>query len=556
MTAPDVSRHEALVINALLQDPSFVHWGLTNPAAPGEPWLQPADFRTPLLGDMYEVLRNAQLQSPNGYFAKPPAIELYHGLWNLYQARAAQGDQAAQRLITDRSAWEGRGGLWEYINHLQAPQHGHPSTAFEHAVEVWNASPRQEPLTQAPPSPGDVQADIQAWGALSIVGAVLHDPRNAEAFRYQPQDPTASPYWLQGEDFDDEFLNVAWQALVTGPNAVIHSEAARDPYLVGDARVITLTRLTVDNMQAILAQRAPTDPSAAQALSDPTFRQRAELLLMQDQNASLAHLPPDQIGRHARELVLDPHIRNYVAQLGEQTNAEIRSAGPVAQGLLAALARSVAAIQRLRERVNSAAPPTSMQAERIRVSRPETAYATPARERVIIEAALQNPDFMRTEQYRALRGEDFTVPEHRALFEAMQRHPTPWHPLLLVQEAHLTGSNAQALNGDVMVQIASAAYAEAARVTHPTDGGPQDPRVMAQQLVTVTLRRSTEQANTVVVKAAHTPQMSTDAMLGIAAQQYTQAAQSALRYNPTPGQTPRQPQQPHTAQSHGQFAGV
>ncbi|MFJ8785840.1 hypothetical protein [Streptomyces sp. NPDC102476] len=556
MNAPDVSRHEALVINALLQDPSFVQWGLTNPAAPGEPWLQPADFRTPLLGDMYEVLRNAQLQSPNGYFAKPPAIELYHGLWNLYQARAAQGDQAAQRLIADRNAWEGRGGLWEYINHLQAPQHGHPATAFEHAVEVWNASPRQEPLTQAPPSPGHVQADIQAWGALSIVGAVLHDPRNAEAFRYQPQDPTASPYWLQGEDFDDELLNVAWQALVTGPNAVIHSEAAHDPYLVGDARVITLTRMTVDNMQAILAQRAPTDPAAAEALNDPTFRQRAELLLMQDQNASLAHLPPDQIGRHARELVLDPHIRNYVAQLGEQTSAEIRSAGPVAQGLLTALARSVTAIQRLRERVNNAAAPTSAQTTRVRVTRPETAYATPARERVVIEAALQNPDFMRTEQYQALRGEDFTVPEHRALFEAMQRHPTPWHPLLLVQEAHLTSSNAQALNGDVMVQIASAAYPDAAPITQAADGGPQDPRVMAQQLVTVTLRRSTEQANTVVTKAAHTPHMSTDAMLGIAAQQYTQAAQSALRYNPTPGHTPRQPQQPQTAQSHGQYARV
>lgn len=556
MNAPDVSRHEALVINALLQDPSFVHWGLTNQAAPGEPWLQPTDFRTPLLADMYEVLRNAALQAPNGYLAKPPAIELYHGLWNLYQVRAAQGDQAAQRLIADRNAWEGQGGLWEYINHLQAPQHGHPSTAYNHAVEVWNASPRQEPLTQAPPSPGDVQADIQAWGALSIVGAVLHDPRNAEAFRYQPQDPTASPYWLQGEDFDDEFLNVAWQALVTGPNAVIHSDAAHDPYLVGDARVITLTRLTVDNMQAILAQRAPTDPAAAQALSDPTFWQRAELLFLQDQNASLAHLPPDQIGRHARELVLDPHIRNYVAQLGEQTGAEIRSAGPVGQGLLATLARSVAAIQRLRERVSSAAAPTSAQTQRVRVTRPETAYATPARERAIIDAALQSPDFMRTEQYRTLRGEDFTVPEHRALFEAMQRHPTPWHPLLLVQEAHLASTNAQPLNGDLMVQIASAAYADAPRIAPPADGGPQDPRVMAQQLVTVTLRRSTEQANTVVTKAAHTPQMSTDAMLGIAAQQYTQAAQSALRYNPTPGQAPRQPQHPQTAQSHGQFAGV
>ncbi|QDN54190.1 hypothetical protein [Streptomyces sp. S1D4-20] len=555
MNVPDVSRHEALVINGLLQDSSFVHWGLTNLEAPGEPWLQPADFRTPLLADMYEVLRNAALQAPNGYLAKPPAVELYQGLWNLYQARAAQGDPAAQRLIADRNAWEGQGGLWEYINHLQAPQHGHPSTAYEHAVEVWNASPRQEPLTQAPPSPGDVQGDIQAWGALAIVGAVLHDPGNAEAFRYQPQDPTASPYWLQGEDFDDEFLNVAWQALVTGPNAVINSEAAHDPYLVGDARVITLTRLTVDNMQAILAQRAPTDPAAAQALSDPTFRERAELLL-QDQNASLAHLPPDQLGRHARYLVLDPHIRNYVAQLGEQTSAEIRSAGPVGQGLLATLARSVAAIQRLRERVNSAAAPTSVQNPRVRVTRPETAYATPARERAIIDAALRSSDFMRTEQYRALRGEDFTVPEHRALFEAMQRHPTPWHPLLLVQEAHLTSSNAQPLNGDLMVKIASAAYADAPRIAPPTDGGPQDPRVMAQQLVTVTLRRSTEQANTVVTKAAHTPQLSTETMLGIAAQQYTQAAQSALRYNPTPGHAPRQPQQPQSGQSRGQFAGV
>ncbi|MET9777687.1 hypothetical protein ABZ023_26090 [Streptomyces sp. NPDC006367] len=545
------------MINALLQDPSFVHWGLTNPAAPSHPWLQPTDFRTPLLGDMYEVLRNAALQAPNGYLAKPPTVELYHGLWNLYQARAAQGDQAAQRLIADRNAWEGRGGLWEYINHLQAPQHGHPSTAYEHAVEVWNASPRQEPLAQAPPSPGDVQADIQAWGALSIVGAVLNDPRNAEAFRYQPQDPTASPYWLQGEDFDDQFLDLAWQALVTGPGAVIHSEAARDPYLVGDERVFTLTRLAVDNMQAILAQRAPTDPAAAQALSDPTFQERAEHLLLQAQNPSLAQqFPPDQIGRHARELVLDPHIRNYVAQLGEQTNAEIRAAGPVGQGLLATLARSVAALQRLRERVNGAAAPTSPQSTRVRVTQPETAYATPVRERAIIDAALQNPDFMRTEQYRALRGEDFTVSEHRALFEAMQRHPTPWHPLLLVQEAHLTSSNAQALNGDLMVQIASAAYADAPRIAPPTDGSPQDPRVMAQQLVTVTLRRSTEQANTVVTKAAHTPQLSTEAMLGIAAQQYTQAAQSALRYNPTPGQTPRQPQQPQSPQSHGQFAGV
>jgi len=556
MNAPEVSRHEALVVNALMQDPSFVHWGLTNPATPDEPWLQPTDFRTPLLGDMYEVLRNAALQSPNGYFAKPPAIELYHGLWNLYQARAAQGDQAAQRLIADRNAWEGRGGLWEYINHLQSPQHGHPSTAYQYAVEVWNASPRQEPLTQAPPSPGDAQADIQAWGALSIVGAVLHNPRNAEAFRYQPQDPTASPYWLQGEDFDDEFLNVAWQALVTGPGAVIHSEAACDPYLVGDERVITLTRLAVDNMQAILAQRAPTDPAAAQALNDPTFRARAELLLQQDQNASLTHLPPDQIGRHARELVLDPHIRNYVAQLGEQTNAEIRAAGPVGQGLLATLARSVAALQRLRERVNSAAAPTSIQTQRVRVTQPETAYATPARERAIIDAALQSPDFMRTEQYRALRGEDFTIPEYKALFEAMQRHPTPWHPLLLVQEAHLTSSTSQDLNGDLMVQIASAAYADAPRTAPQMDGSPQDPRVMAQQLVTVTLRRSTEQANTVVTKAAHTPQMSTDAMLGIAAQQYSQAAQSALRYNPTPGHGPRQPQQPQTSQSNGHYAGV
>ncbi|MFF5019513.1 hypothetical protein [Streptomyces sp. NPDC001165] len=550
MSTQNVSRHEALVINGLLQDLSFVHWGLTNPGDP-EPWLQPADFRAPLLGDMYEVLRNAAMQAPNGYLAQPSTVVLYHGLWNLYQARAAQGDLAAQRLIADRNAWEGRGGLWEYINHLQAPQHGHPSTAYEHAVEVWNASPRQEPLTQAPPSPGDVHADIQAWGALSIVGAVLHDPRNAEAFRYQPQDPKASPYWLQGEDFDDEFLNVAWQALVTGPNAVIRSEAAHDPYLVGDARVITLTRLTVTNMQAILAQRAPTDPAAAQALADPTFRQRAELLLMQDQIGSLAHLPPEQIGRHARELVLDPHIRNYVAQLGEQTSAEIRSAGPVGQGLLATLARSVAAIQRLRERVNSAAAPTSLQTGRVRVSRPETAYATPARERAIIDAALQSPDFMFTAQYQALCGEDFTVPEHRALFEAMQRHPTPWHPLLLVQEAHLTSSNAHALNGDLMVQIASAASADAPRIAPPADGGPQDPRVMAEQLVTVTLRRATEQANTVVTTAAHTPQMSTDAMLGIAAQQYTQAAQSALRYNPTPGHAPRQ-----TDQSNGQFTGV
>lgn len=555
MNAPDVSRHEALVINTLLQDPSFVHWGLTNPAAPGEPWLQPADFRTPLLGDMYEALRNAVLQIPTGSLSNPPTVELYHGLWNLYQARAAQGDQAAQRLIADRNAWEGQGGLWEYINHLQDPQHGHPSTAYEHAVEVWNASPRQEPLAQAPPSPGDVQADIQAWGALSILGAVLHNPRNADAFRYQPQDPTASQYWLQGEDFDDEFLDIAWQALVSGPNAVIHSEAAHDPYLVGDARAIALTRLTVENMQAILAQRAPTDPAAAEALSDPAFRERAELLLLQDQNASLAHLPLDQIGRHARELVLDPHIRKYVAQLGEQTNAEIRSAGPVGQGLLATLARSVAVLQRLRERANSAAAPTSPQAMHLRVSQSETVYATPARERAIIDAALQNPDFMRTEQYRALRGEDFTVSEHRALFEAMQRHPTPWHPLLLVQEAHLTG-NAHGLNGDLMVQIASAAYSDAPRVAQRADGSPQDPRVMAQQLVTVTLRRSTEQANTVVTKAAHTPQMSTDALLGIAAQQYTQAAQSALRYNPTPGQTPRQPQQSQGGQTGRLLAGL
>ncbi|MGW2652060.1 hypothetical protein ACWC1D_00135 [Streptomyces sp. NPDC001478] len=189
------------------------------------------------------------------------------------------------------------------------------------------------------------------------------------------------------------------------------------------------------------------------------------------------------------------------------------------------------------------------------MSQSETVYATPARERAIIDAALQNPDFMRTEQYRALRGEDFTVSEHRALFEAMQRHPTPWHPLLLVQEAHLTG-NAHGLNGDLMVQIASAAYSDAPRVAQRADGSPQDPRVMAQQLVTVTLRRSTEQANTVVTKAAHTPQMSTDALLGIAAQQYTQAAQSALRYNPTPGQTPRQPQQSQGGQTGRLLAGL
>ncbi|MEE1737060.1 hypothetical protein PUR49_11190 [Streptomyces sp. BE147] len=546
-----------MVINAILQDSTFVYWGLTSRGMEGQPWLQPNDFRTPLLADMYEVLANAALSAPSGYVANCPAT-LYEGLWSLYCSRAEQGDAAARKLISDQNAWTGTGGLWEFISHLKSPDIGNPSSAHEHAVEIWNESPRREPLAQAPPPPGNVQADIQTWGALSIVGAVLNDPRNVEAFRYQPQDPTASPYWLQGEDFEDEFLNLTWQVLVTGPNAVINSEAANDPYLVGDERAFTLTRLAVGNMQDLLAQRSSTDPTVAQALSDPTFWERIEHLLVQAQSPSLAQqFPPTNIARRARELVLDPHVRNYVAQIGEHIDAETRTAGPVGHGLLATLARSVAALHRLRERVANAAAPASPQNRSVLLTKTETSYAAPGRERAIIDAALHTPDLMQSPQYQALQGEDFTVREHGALFEAMQRHPTPWHPLLLVQEAHLTGANPGDLDGELMVTIASAAYSGAPRTAPVMDGGPYDPRVMAQQLVTVTLRRSTEQASTVVTKAAYAPQVSADALLNIAAQQYTQAAQSALRYNPTPGQGPRQSQQsqPQSA-THGQFVGV
>ncbi|MFI1700411.1 hypothetical protein ACH419_31140 [Streptomyces bobili] len=544
-------QHELNVLSSLLRDGStagqLVDWSSSKP----QYWLRPHHFQTTWVRDAYEALLSGGLHDieqrlqtyPRADRAQATADAVTSRMMTLYQQRAAAGDANAQwavnqAYLTHSEFWT---GLHNAVRQMAEPTW--PATP-EHARHDAYVTVR---AAQYPSTTEHVPFELaRARGydndarhrELAVIGAILNKPERAQQFRYAPQSPDASPYWLQPHDFGDPVTAEIWDALVTGPDPAIALPAAYDPNLTVQQRAAAMiqhitTQLTYNDYHRSTgdsAAQARLDANVNQAIgawlayaSSPDFRP--------DPNAPDFSPNPDNAARYAVTFILEPSIPAAVEDLAGRVRDYGLSDASLGQiGL--ELSTTVHALDQLAERLDNAprtlagystpdqnAKPTPEQREE------QPSYTSLPTERRVLISLMQDPSQLHQDgPTSSLAEQDFTQPEHRYLFKAIKSLPPDaaqdrW--LLNHQAQQLTRyDSAPPLNPEELNAIGL--EARTLKVA-PADQG-------AGHLVIMTVRRTARDGST-AVQAAARETLDPRVLIDQSRQQFQQATREALRYH-------------------------
>jgi hypothetical protein len=553
-------QHELNVLSSLLRDSSaarqLVDWNRNEP----QYWLRPDHFQTAWLGDAYEALLSGGLDDieqrlqayPGADRAQATADAVTDRMMTLYQQRAAAGDANAQWAVnqayyTHSEFWAGLHGAvrqmaqptWpanpEHARHdayVTARTAQHPSNTENVPFE----------LTRARGYDNDAR-----YRELAVIGAILNDPWRAQEFRYSPQSPDASPYWLQPQDFGDPATAEIWDALVTGPDPAIGLPAAADPNLTPQQRAAAMiqhitTRLTYNDHH-----RSTGDPAAQERLDANVSQQIATFLA---QASAPDFSPnPDNAARYAVTFILEPSIPAAVEDLAGRVRDYGLSDASLGQiGL--ELSTTQYSLDELAERLDAAprtltgySTPDQAAKPAPEQSEEQPSYTSLPTERRVLLSLMQNPSQLHQDgPTRCLAEQDFTQPEHRYLFKAIQslQPDAAQDSWLLNHQAQQLAryDKAPPLNSEELNNIGL--EARTLQVA-PADQG-------ASHLVTMTVRRTARDAST-AVQAAAQETLDPRVLIDQGRQQFQQATREALRNHEqsVPEPTPYGAQQAHVA---------
>ncbi|MEU3640946.1 hypothetical protein AB0H23_32575 [Streptomyces albogriseolus] len=545
-------QHELNVLSSLLRDGSaayqLVDW---NRSDGPQYWLRPDHFQTTWLSDAYEALLpdgladiDQRLQAyPGADRAQVAADTLIARMMTHYQQRAAAGDTNAQWAVnqayyTHSKFWAGLHGTFRQLAQPTWP--ANPEHARHDAYVTARAAQHPSTTENVPfelTRPRGYDNDARAR-ELTVIGAILSDPRRAQQFRYSPGSPDASPYWLQPQDFGDPTTAEIWDALVTGPDPAIALPAATDPNLTPQQRAATMiqhitTRLTYNDHH-----RSTGDPAAQARLnanvnqtigawlayaSSPDFRP--------DPSAPDFRPNPDHAARYAVTFILEPSIPATIEDLAGRVRDYGLSDASLGQiGL--ELSTTEYALDQLAERLDSAPrtlagystpDPTAKPAPEQSEGQPS--YTSLPTERRVLISLMQDPSQLHQDgPTRSLREQDFTQPEHRYLFKAIQSLPPD-----AAQDRWLLNNQAQQLARYDKAppldfqELDNIGLAARTVKVAPADQG-------AGHLVTMTVRRTARDAST-AVEAAARETLDPRALINQSREQLQQATREALRYH-------------------------
>lgn len=562
-------QHELNVLSSLLRDSSAAYQLIDYRS--GEPpyWLRPDHFQTAWLGDAYEALLpdglidiEQRLQDyPGADRAQVAADALTARMMTLYQQRAAAGDANAQWAVnqayyTHSEYWV---ALRSTLHQLAQPTWPANPAHARHDAYVTARAAQHPSTTENVPfeltRPRDYDNDARCR-ELAVIGAILNDPTRAQQFRYSPQSPDASPYWLQPQDFGDPVTAEIWDALVTGPDPAIALPVATDSNLTPQQRAAAMiqhitTRLTYND------HHRSTGDAAAQARLDANVNQSIGAWLAYasspdfrpDPNAPDFRPNPDNAAWYAVAFILEPSIPAAVEDLAGRVRDYGLSDASLGQiGL--DLSTTEYALNQLAERLDNA-PRTltgySTPGRTVRTgpeqSEGQPSYTSVPTERRVLISLLQDPSQLhQAGPARSLAEQDFTKPEHRYLFKAIQSLPPDaaqdrW---LLNYQAQRLAQHDDAPPLDCLELDSIRLDARTLKVD-PADQG-------AGHLVTMTVRRTARDAST-AVQAAARQTLDPRILIDQSRQQFQQATREALRYHeqPVPVPTPYNTQQANVA---------
>lgn len=530
-------QHELNVLSSLLRDHSsvdqLVDWNRPDP----QYWLRPDHFQATWLGDAYQALLTGGLDAikqrlrayPNADPAQATADAVVGAMGSLYQQRAAAGDLSAQAALNSPDYW----ARVHYAVRQMAqptwpanPQHArhdayvtaraaeHPSTTENVPFELVRARGYDNDARRM---------------ELAVIGAILNDPSRAAEFRYVPSSPDASPYWLQPQDFGDPATAEIWDALVTGPDPAIALPAASDPNLTPQQRATAMIRHITTRLDYNDYHRSTGD-EAAKARLDANVSQQIATYLAQASAPDFSP-NPSNAARYAVTFILEPSIPAAVEDLAGRVRDYGLSDASLGQVGLD-LSTTQYALEQLAERVHNAPRTlagfsTTNQAPKPapEPSAEQPSYTSRPTERRVLISLMQNPRQLHQDgPTRSLAEQDFTQPEHRYLFKAIQSLPPdiaqdPW---LLTSQAHQLAryDGAPVLDFEELNSVAHAA--RTLRVP-PADQA-------AGHLVTMTVRRTARDAST-AVQAAAQETLDPRVLIDQSREQFEQATREALRYH-------------------------
>ncbi|MEU5193734.1 hypothetical protein AB0G86_06670 [Streptomyces scabiei] len=554
-------QHELNVISSLLRDRSAVNqlvdWNRREP----QYWLRPDHFQTAWLGDAYEALLSGGLDDieqrlqayPGADRAQATADAVIPRMMTLYQQRAAAGDANAQWAVNQ--AYYTQSDFWVNLH----------SAVREMAQPTWLANPEHARhdayvtarAAQHPSTTANVPFELaRARGydndarhrELAVIGAILNDPGRAQDFRYSPQSPDASSYWLQPQDFGDPATAEIWDALVTGPDPAIGLPAAADPNLTPQQRAAAMIQHITTRLIYNDHHRSTGDPEAQKRLDANVSQQIAAFLA---QASAPDFSPnPDNAARYAVTFILEPSIPAAVEDLAGRVREYGLSDASLGQIGLELSTNVDYALGQLAERLDNAPRTLAGYSTPDQAAKPapeqsegQPSYTSLPTERRVLISLIQDPSQLHQDgPTRSLAEQDFTHPEHRYLFKAIQSLPLdvaqdPW--LLNNQAQQLARyDKAPPLNSQELNAIGLEARAWQVA---PADQG-------AGHLVTMTVRRTARDAST-AVQAATRETLDPRVLIDQSREQFQQATREALRYHEqsVPEPTPYGTQQAHVA---------
>ncbi|RNG11867.1 hypothetical protein [Streptomyces botrytidirepellens] len=555
-------QHELNIVSNLLRDSSTANQLLVgrNRQKP-QYWLRPDHFQTDWLGDAYEALLSGglgdidqQLQAyPGADRAQVTAYAVIARMLTLYRQRAAAGDPKAQWAVNQASLthsdfWV---GLHNDVSQMAQPTWpANPEHARHDAYVTARAAQHPSTIENVPfelsrPRGYDNEARRRE---LAVIGAILNDPTRAQQFRYSPQNPDASPYWLQPQDFGDPATAEIWDALVTGPDPAIALPAATDPNLTWQERAAAMIQHITTRLAYNDYHRSTGDPTA-QARLDANVYQRLAIDL---EKASAPNFSPnpDNAAWYAVDFILEPSIPAAVEDLAGRVRDYGLSDASLGQIGLELGTNVDYALGQLAERLDEGhrtlggySTPEQTAIPAPEQSEGQASYTSVPTERRVLVSLVQDPGQLRWDgSTRSLAEQDFTLPEHRYLFKAIQSLSPG-----AAQDRWLLNNKAEQLarrDGAPPLdfqELESIGLEARTRKVDPAGRG-------AGHLVTMTVRRTARDAST-AVEAAARETLDPRVLIDQSREQFKRATREALRYQEqsVPEPTLYSAQQAHVA---------
>ncbi|MCX4826890.1 hypothetical protein OG883_45470 [Streptomyces sp. NBC_01142] len=547
-------QHELNVLSSLLRDSSAVNqlvdWNRPDP----QYWLTPDHFKSEWIGAAYTALLSGGLNDieqrlrafPNADPATVTADAVMARMAVPYQQRAAVGDPSAQAALDDSAYWA---AVHNAVREMAQPSWPANTEHARHDAYVTTLAAQHPSTVENVPfelSRGRGNDSDALMKELAVIGAVLNNPDRAQQFWYTPSSPDASPYWLQPQDFGDPSTAEIWDALVTGPDPAIALPAARDPQLTPEQRATAMIQHITTRLVYNDYHRSTGDP-AAKARIDANANQIIATYLARASTPDYSP-NPDNAAEYAVTFILEPSIPAAVEDLAGRVRDYGLSDASLGRVALE-LSTNEYALDQLAERLD-AAPRTlagystpDQTAEPAPEQSEGPSYTSQLTERRVLISLMQNPGQLhRDGPTRSLAEQDFTQPEHRYLFKAIQSLPpnAAQDPWLLTKQAHQLArfDGAPPLKFQELNSIDYAA--RTLRVPEADQG--------AGHLVTMTVRRTARDAST-AVQAAAQKTLDPRALIDQSRQQFQQATREALRYHEqsVPEPTPCGAQQANVA---------